>query len=131
MLICNNMENSEAKAIIDSLYPVDQPRWFNIIITNQDKAMKNLPWLDKDDLGFKVQAIACRDEFEPQVTALVDLKDDIISELINLRLMYQYDITGSTIINDLLYNIKRKFNDKIKDINSKTIKTNTTTNEKS
>lgn len=131
MFTCNNMEKSEAKAIIDSLYPVGQPRWFNIIIHDQNKAMVNLTWSNKEELGFKVQAISCRDEFEPQVTALVDLKDEIISNIITMRYLYENDVNTSYVINELLHNIKQKFNDKIKDINSRTIKTNITTNEES
>ena len=117
------MEKTEAQAILDSLYPVGQPRWFQVVIEDQQKAMKSLPWKENPELGFKVQAIACRDDIKPQVSGLVDLKDDIISQLIMMRTAYQHDVHSSFVINQLLNDIKGKFNEKIDEISSRTIKT--------
>lgn len=121
------MEDQERKDLIDSLWPVGKLRWFQVEIFDQDKAMKNLPWVDKDKerLGFKVNAITCRDEFQPQVIALMDLKDEMLTSLMQKQESFRWsNDTNMTHHYDMLINeFREKFNYKIAEINARTIKT--------
>lgn len=120
------MDENEKQGIIDSLYPVGKERWFKVKILDQEKTMKNLPWVeDKERLGFEVTSITCRDEFQPQVTALMDLKDEILSHLFQCQESARWSNDLTQIFQyDLLINTYREmFNAKMKDINSRTIKT--------
>lgn len=78
------MKDEEVRGIIDGLYPKDKERWFKIKILDQDKAMKAFPWnngINKTDLGYELMAIGIRDEYVPQVNAMMDMRDDVLSYL--------------------------------------------------
>ena len=128
------MDENEKQQLFDSLYPVGEERWFKVRIIDQEKCMKNLPWVeDKDRLGFEVTSITVRDEFQPQVVGLMDMKDEILSHLFqcqesarwvnDTKMIHQYDV--------LINTYREMFNSKMSEINSRTIKTISNTHEKS
>lgn len=121
------MEAQERKDLIDSLWPVGKLRWFQVEIFDQERAMHNLPWVDKDQerLGFKVNAITCRDDFQPQVVALLDMKDDILTSLMQKQesCRWSNDTAGIHMYDVLINEFRERFKNKIDEINSRTIKT--------
>jgi len=120
------MEAQERKDLFDSLWPVGKERWFKVLIVDQEKCMKNLPWVeDTERLGFEVKSITVRDEFQPQVSALMDVKDDVVSLLsryIETARFVDDTNTANTLngINDIIRDI---FKSKITEVNNRTIKT--------
>jgi hypothetical protein len=128
------MEKQERQQLFDSLYPVGEERWFKVRIIDQKKCMKNLPWVeDKERLGFEVTSITVRDEFQPQVVGLMDMKDEILSHLFQCQESAKWSNDMNMIHKyDMLMNTYREmFNAKISEINSRTIKTTQYINEQS
>ena len=128
------MDENEKQGIFDSLYPVGKERWFKVKILDQEKSMKNLPWVsDMERLGFEVTSITCRDEFQPQVTALMDLKDEILSHLFSCQesarsTNNEYSVHEYQM---LINTFRESFNSKMKEINDRTIKTTQNIHEQS
>jgi len=113
------MSDQEKQDISDSLFPVNGERWIKIHIIDQEKTTKLL-WMPMNDemakpyaeqAGFRTIAIGMRDEYTPQVSALMDLKGEIISKLYGLIPEY------------ILEDVNNRFRDKIEELKKHTIKT--------
>lgn len=129
------MDAQERQNLFDSLYPVGEERWFKVLIVDQEKCMKNLPWVeDTERLGFDVKSITIRDEFQPQVSALMDVKDDVMTLLSQQQesARWSNDTNMINTLEFLMDNVRDIFKNKMTEINSRTIKTVTPElNEKS
>jgi hypothetical protein len=71
------MDAKEAQKHMDILYPVGGFRWFNLEITDQEKAIKYLSCMGPDmseECGFKCQAIAIVDHLDFQYQVLDDIE---------------------------------------------------------
>jgi len=88
----------ERDEIFDSLYPQGKERWMKVLINDRDKAMKALRWTngkEEDNQGYTLTAIAIRDEYIPQISAIQDLEDSLNSFLIRLLPEYEMGIVHS------------------------------------
>ena len=110
------MKPENHRALLEDLFPVGQERWIKVRYTDFDWCVKNLRLQGKDKpedaqkLGFEVMAIGVRDEFVPQVTALMDVRDEVIGALVN-RGADEY----------MLSNVRNQFADKIEEIKERTV----------
>jgi hypothetical protein len=66
---------------IKQLYPEGEERWIKVKYTDANKAIKSIRFNENgysnENLGFEVVSIGCRDEYMPQVEALIELKAEI------------------------------------------------------
>lgn len=116
------MSDDERQNIIDSLFPVGKERWIKVEIRDQEKAIKTLwmpmdekraqPYVDK--FGFRVTALGCRDEYTPQISAIMDLKGEVVGQL------YGY------VPDYILENVNNLFKQKMDELKTYTIKTEIT-----
>jgi len=113
------MTDQEVEDIKNSLFPVGQERWIRVKYYDRDKAIKIL-WMPMDEKraepyvekhGFYVTAIGVRDEYIPQVSALMDLKGEVIGCL------------HGNVQDSILNHINDLFKNRIDDIKRYTIKT--------
>lgn len=68
--------------LIDSLFPIGKERWIKIKYIDQDKskkvfAMFNATQENIEAKGYEVTAIGVKDEYEPQLSALLDVQDAV------------------------------------------------------
>lgn len=88
----------EKDDIFDTLYPIGKERWIKVLIHDRDKAMKDLRWTsgkEVDNRGYTLTAIATRDEYIPQISAIQDLEDTLNSFLIHLLPEYEMNTVHS------------------------------------
>jgi len=118
----NSPDNVEAehRSLLEDIFPVGQERWIKVKYTDFDWCVKNLRLQDKHkpedavNLGFDVMALGVRDEYVPQVNALMDVRDDVVSMLANreaepifidnIRVVFQQkiaEIKKRTIVEDI------------------------------
>ena len=66
---------------LTQLFPQDAERWIKVKYTDPEKAMGvirlNSPTFSNDHNGIEVVAIGVRDDYTPQIEALVELKADL------------------------------------------------------
>jgi hypothetical protein len=80
---------TEHDDLLKDLFPVGEERWVKVKYLDFEKALKTFyvgPNNEKSeqlskDLGFETRAIGIRPEYEPQISAIMDLKEDIVSRL--------------------------------------------------
>lgn len=107
------------KEMLKSLYPVGKERWIKVLYKDFDWCVENLFIANanvqdrlkegiKNPLGFEVTSIGVRDDFIPQVSVVLELKDEIIG-----RLHGQVDSDFLSLINEV-------FNVKLEELKDKT-----------
>lgn len=79
------MTDDESEAMMNSMFPVGQERWIKFRYLDRDKCIKAFlrsmsPNHEKsrqlaEESGYEVTAIGVRDEYTPQISALMDIKD--------------------------------------------------------
>lgn len=114
------MTDSEAQDLFDSIFPIGEERWVKLKYLDQKKCIKTFRVGQSNDKsikqsekqGFEVTAIGIRDEFKPQVNAIMDIRDDIMPIIDS---MVDYD-------DYRIHEIKEIFKEKIKEISKRTIK---------
>lgn len=101
---------------IKDLYGEGKERWFKVKILDYEKALNNLKMYingnkeAEEERGFELLSIGIKDEYVPQVSAIMDLKDEVLNYVLNLGLGdYTYQQ-----INDI-------FKSKIDEVKSRTI----------
>ena len=101
---------------IKDIYGEGKERWFKIKILNYEKALNNLKMYingnkeAEEERGFEILSIGIRDEYVPQVSAMMDLKDEVLNYVSNLGLGdYTYE------------QINGIFKSKIEEVKSRTI----------
>lgn len=77
------MNEKERDEFLDSMYPVGKERWVKVKYLDRDKCMQVFRWPDDkvDEQGYLITALGVRDEYTPQIAALVDLQADVIAYL--------------------------------------------------
>ena len=107
------MKDEEYKAILESLFPVGKERWIKVLYKDFDWCVKNLRITNTDKPsnipGFEVTALGVRDEFVPQIAAMLDLKADVVEFL--------YDKVPEQILN----HVNELFRTHMSDLKSHTI----------
>jgi hypothetical protein len=106
--------------LLESLFPIGEERWVKVKYLDLEKCIRNFnigPNEEKkkeisDDIGFECTAIGIRPEYTPQISAIMDLKDDVIQSL--LHILDEYE----------LERINRIFKDKIDELKERTIREN-------
>lgn len=112
------MTEQEKDDMINMVFPVGEDRWIKLKYLDRDKCLKAFriqmrqhePTLEEIEAGYQVMSIGLRDEYAPQVSALLDLKADIIGYLYGHVKDYQIEA------------INRLFKEKIEEVNRHTIK---------
>lgn len=79
---------NEAADMMKSLYPIGKKRWIRVVFRDFEWCKKHLHWFHKDseeknELGMDVIAIGIRDDVNPQVAALQELRGELISFMYN------------------------------------------------
>ncbi len=114
------MDAKERQDMIDSLYPVGQERWIKIKFHDQDKAMKAFRWYGTEndqsrkfieEHGYELTALSFREEYKPQMAAILDLKEEIIGSFY------------STIQTEHLERINNLFKHKLEELQRNIIQT--------
>lgn len=66
---------------LKQLFPEGEQRWIKVKFTDPEKAMQNIRFnsngFNNDNLGIEVISIGLREEYMPQVEALLELKAEI------------------------------------------------------
>lgn len=83
------MDDKEKQEWMDSLFPVNGERWIKIQFVDQEKSFKAffMPMNDEkcapyvEERGYRTTALTFREEYTPQVAALMDLKSDLFGFL--------------------------------------------------
>lgn len=117
------MEDQEKEDLFDSLFPVGEERWVKLKYLNRDKCVDTFRLGQhteqskerNEENGFEVTAIGCRDEYVPQVSALMDVRDEVINAL------YVLEMDGSGY-SHLLDSVRVAFKAKIDEVSQRTIK---------
>lgn len=79
--------------LLNQVFPEGEERWIKVKYTNPKVAMKVLrlstPHFDSTKFGFETVSLGLREEYMPQVEALVELKAELTSnpKLINYEVM--------------------------------------------
>lgn len=107
------MDANEHTDLINSLFPIGEERWLKVKYTDLDWCKKNLRLgrtVQPDPpLGFELLSITVRPDYEPQVSALLEIKDVVASQLVH------------TVPDYVIENIKALIDQKIREINKQTI----------
>lgn len=114
------MDSSDHNDFLDSLFPIGEERWVKVKYLDRTKCIRAFnvgPNRDRikeisDETGFECTAIGIRPEHTPQISALMDLKEDIISKL--SYVLEEYD----------LMELNRMFKEKIEELKERTIREN-------
>ena len=104
--------------LLTSLFPIGEERWVKVKYLDFEKCVKifNVGPNEKrkaernEKYGFECTAIGIRPEYVPQVSAIMDLRDDIISSLSFILEDYQLD------------QLNRIFKAKIDEVKERTIR---------
>lgn len=72
----------DAEDMFNSMYPVGKERWIKVKYLDREKAMKNISlssWNNgkEEELGFEVTAICTFDDYNSQVSAMVELRGEL------------------------------------------------------
>lgn len=81
------MSDEEAEDFKNSIYPVGKERWIKVKFIDRDKSMKAFRWKngeEHDSQGYAVTAIGLRDEYMPQISALMSLSDEVGAHLLRI-----------------------------------------------
>lgn len=98
--------------ILRQLYPIGQERWIKVKFIDYEWCVKHLHWYKKtNELGIEVTAIGVRDEYIPQISALLDVRDEIT------KILY------GQIENYLLDSIREKIKERCDELKKQTIRT--------
>ena len=81
------MSNSDRDDLLESLFPIGEERWVKVKYLDFEKCVKtfNVGPNEKrkkeisDKTGFECTAIGIRPEYTPQISAIMDLKEDILT----------------------------------------------------
>lgn len=107
------MTDQEAKEVMDGLFPVGKERWVKVKYLNQDKCKKVFRWSSEgeefNDSGYVVTALSLRDEYQPQVSALMDLSDEVCGHLLRM------------LDTDEVKEVQRLFRNKIEELKQRII----------
>lgn len=77
------MDRQEVDDLFNQLYPVGEERWIKVKFLDKDKAAQwvrlNSPNgnFSNEDKGIEITALGLRDDYMPQVEALVELKAEL------------------------------------------------------
>ena len=113
------MNANEAKDIMDSLFPVGEKRWVEVEYLDRDKCIKAFGHPANQDPvlvekhGYRTHQLTIVPQFNPQVTALMELRESIIPLLV-MRFEDSEDHT--------IKNVREFFEDKIKAVSERSIK---------
>ena len=117
------MEENEVEDMLNMVYPVGEERWVKVKYLDRDKAMKSFrfrsnpkPHKEDEENGYVVTAIGMRDEYTPQIQAILDLKGDIAMFL--LHSLNPEDPNRESILD----NVNSLFKEKLETIKEQTIK---------
>lgn len=116
------MSDREREDLFNSLFPVGEERWIKLKYLDRDKCIAKFrvgnhteqSVAHAKELGYEVIAIGVRPEYEPQVSALMDVRDKVVGMVLDM-----VDNSGDY----RLMEIRQIFKDKIEEINERTIKT--------
>lgn len=106
------MSDEEAEDLKNSIFPVGKERWIKFKFIDRDKCMKTFRWKngeEYDGQGYAVTALGLRDEYTPQISAIMDLRENVCGHLLDV-LNYEQ-----------VQSIHRLFNEKIKEVKERTI----------
>lgn len=78
------MTDAEYNEMLDSLFPIGKERWVKVRYLNRDKALQAFRTssdtsMHAEELGYEVTAIGIRDEHVPQISALMDARNDVLT----------------------------------------------------
>ncbi len=112
-------EQCDHDELIDALFPIGKERWLRIEYLDKPKCLKAFFMPMNNDAakpiaqekGYRVTAIGVRDEYVPQIGAIIDLKKNDILGLLH-----------NNIPDHLLSAISQKFKDATDEIKRNTIK---------
>lgn len=120
--------SDDSQSILESLFPVGQERWVKVKYLDLDKAIKafrlnngNMAKGHEEELGYEVTAIGIRDEYTPQVSALMDIKEDIIGAITSLG--YNLGPENQWMAERLHETINGMLKNKIEELKERTIHT--------
>ena len=100
-------KKKEIQSIMDSLYPVGKERWIKVKYLDQEKAMENIRMrsmsvndIREEDraLGFVVTAMGIMDEYNPQVSALMDIRGELVGGLMHIMEPSQIEMIDGLFI---------------------------------
>lgn len=118
------MTDEETEDLLNTIYPIGEERWVKVKYLNRDNARKSFRFRssgeetkEDQDNGYIVTAIGVRDEYTPQVQAILDLKTDVASYLLNY--LDPNDINHEQILDT----VNTIFKEKMNDVKQHTIKT--------
>jgi len=103
--------DEESKSLIESLYPVGKERWIKVKFRDFKKSMKAFSIRETEEeiieKGYETRAIGVRDDYTPQISALQDIKDELVSMF--LGRLYDYELTSiAEIINSKKQDLKER-----------------------
>jgi len=98
---------------LKAFYPLNKERWIRVKYTDPKKAMKvirfnSAHFTNDPELGFEVTTIGVRDDYTPQIEALLSLKKDM--DYLNLlggeqgTICDMIDEKIQTLLNEVLIN---------------------------
>jgi len=98
------MTDEEREDIINSLFPVGKERWIKILYLDRDKCMEAFRMYGNDhaknaelhkEQGYEVTALGTQDEYLPQISAILDIKEQIIGLLYGVLQDHQLTIVNN------------------------------------
>lgn len=80
---------ADAEEMFNNMYPVGKERWIKVKYLDRDKAMENIrlsSWNNEkaEELGFEVTAICCFDDYNSQVSAMMEVRGEMQGILYNM-----------------------------------------------
>ena len=117
------MEDQESEDLLKDIFPVGEERWIKFKYLDFKKCLRAFRLgqhnengkKHAEEKGYEVVAIGCRDEYVPQVSALMDVRDEVI----NVLSILEHDGSGYS---HLLDSVRASFKTKIDEVTSRTIK---------
>jgi len=113
-------ENKEmVDDVLDMLFPVGEERWVKIKYLDLKKCIKAFKLSnytkkeEHEEQGYEVTAIGIQDEYSPQVSALMDVRDEVTTIL-----AFAFENTDDYRLNE----IRSIFKSKIEEVLSRTVK---------
>lgn len=76
------MTEKDTEDMLDTIFPIGEERWVKVKYLDRTKAIKTFhPNSKEKDRGYEIIALGVRDEHLPQLSAIVDLKDELVALL--------------------------------------------------
>lgn len=108
--------------LLDQLFPVGGERWIKVKYHDKEKSIKAFTWRNDQkenerliaEKGYETLSIGVKPEFEPQVSAIMDLQDEVLQIVLG---MVNYDTDNYN-----LNTIREVFKDKIKEVSERCVK---------